>query len=116
MCWLSVPALGSGLLQSGVAAALTLSPLGLWLSAPVIALFELFLQFLHWSLAQGQPLSYFRVLSLPPDYFLFWTTFAQQENVSAASTTAGTLPAHPKAGKELSRTGEQHFAAFLALV
>lgn len=42
---LSVPALGSELLQSGVAAALILSPLGLCLSGPAIALFELFLQF-----------------------------------------------------------------------
>lgn len=42
----------SGLRQSGVAAALILSPLGLWLSGPAIALFELFLQFLHWKVAQ----------------------------------------------------------------
>lgn len=55
MCWLSVPALGSGLLHSGVAAVLILVSLGLWLSGPAIALSELFLQFLHWSLAQGQP-------------------------------------------------------------
>lgn len=55
LCWLSVPALGSGLLQARVAAALILSPLGLWLSRPAIALFELLLQFLPWNVAQGQP-------------------------------------------------------------
>lgn len=43
--WFSVPALGSGLLHSGVTAALILSPLGLCLSGPAIVLFELFLQF-----------------------------------------------------------------------
>lgn len=106
MCCLSVPALGSGLLHSGVAAALVLSPLRLWLSGPAIALSELFLQFLHWSLAQGQPQSR-DSHELSSDFFL--PVFAQQENVSAGASTAGTLPVHREAGKELSRTGKQQF-------
>lgn len=42
-------------------------------------------------------------------FFFFWPALAQQENASAGSSAAEIVPAHPKAGKELSRTGKQEF-------
>lgn len=54
---------------------------------------------------RGQPRCRSGVLSPPLDFFL--TVFAWQKNTSAGSSAGGALPAQPKLGKELSRTGVQ---------
>lgn len=77
MCWLSVPALDSGLLQSGVAAALILSPLGLCPSGPAIALFELFIHFFALELSTGTAMILLQSPESSSRLFFFWPVFAQ---------------------------------------